>query len=1421
MRPKIIRMVLKDGVARASVKKKQFVPVVPPPGAPTFTIDTPIPVSVYFASVDNYVLTIDPADDILSNTYVTFVNGTGNFTQTDVYANVYLDGVPVPGYQDIKLNKTTSTDIDFRNSGLLQDQYQLKYYARHLNTNAVPELTGEKSIETTSSNELYTLAELPPGITGAPGLMDPVPIIGAGAVAPPYTASESTKIFDSDFYGVARIFDNSGTDSSHTKDRIFDNLGADSSHWYRVDFQDPYVVTSYKLWGHFDAATPDLPVDYGLQGSNDGGATWTAVDTQVNNPPPTTDAFPANAWVSGGETIPHLTLPVANPGAYLAYRFNCTKETPRNILRIRELQLIGYAAYPGMSLLPVIDTSVESRFILPACGFSSGNWTGSYTYLDGITSVPVEPIGPGGPFDDLRSTIGFYTSPSYLPQDLDPVAHPGPGQALISYDKTLTKTVDVQNIGTYYVRITSRLENNFAGFDGLGPVRTDDFQLDALVPIITSPLLTAAIMDINPEYSLEFLLPNLSVQLPSTWQWTDGTGTFEAGQEELEVLFYKVSSFGQLPNFGDLAGQISGFYNGTGQSYKGDASDAGLTVQGYYRIGTRIRHRNVTLGVDGGWSNIIVDDDTYVHTLGPTITAVNQQARDNDNEGILIASGTTFDFVDGDYAPVDIDISTGRLVFLQFEIHSDPGFTSKLFGGQMAVLGQNVATGVGTFYVRYKLSYVHVDDSGSTSAPSAWFPDPAGAITVVEPVITAPTITNFPDLDFSNFNNADSVPSLNVSASWSWTDGTGIFTNDEEELEMLFYKVPYEDQSPNEYPILGSDPADLNSPDATVSGLLYSSSGYDGVLAQAGLTVQGLYRVGFRIRHRHISSGRTGDWSSIELLSQTLYYTLDPVINSVSSGAYVDVNHKLVLPALLDFVNSIGNYNPSDPEVDLHNFYYTEYEVHGNASFTDLKLQGEVTGTVSLDTDGGYNYIRYRTFIKNIVFITNPTWGYLYVNSKYSAWVSDTSNPVMVPYAFDSASLSPVTTDYYLGESGAVVESVGVEMHTGNVSDVYSVTPLPGFANVADTFTYILPLYKTADVIGSDKFTLTIGSTLIGSPTTEFLIDYGNSPPLFKYTTDSGQVTSSQLPAKSTNWHKERHALVLTYDGQTQNLFAYLYYMYNGGTTVGRSSFDTTFNSPYLASPSRDITFGWSGGSPTDLILINAYVYDTVFSTADRNALVGDLILPENMPGLWIDTSSDPEINFNTTEVKGTAGAPNASTTSVGYEGLSLSFNNPDSALVTNYPGISGNQNLSFTFWILHRSLDPVTTAEQSIFMAGTASMGQAIGLNRVASDNSLKVYVFGSNATTTAGTFPPDTYIHVGVTYDGTKIRLYVNGQFNKSYTPTNPLNLPFSPDVIVGWDGYFNTESQGLRMNRFRMFDTTLDASDVFADYQIARTE
>ena len=161
-----------------------------------------------------------------------------------------------------------------------------------------------------------------------------VPIIGAGAVAPTGVVLSESSAFLSSFYGVNRLFDNDTTDSSHT-------LASTEPHWYRVDFPSAYVVTSYKLWGHTNAVNFDLPVSYQLQGSNDGGTTWTSVDNQINNPPPVTTGY---AWVSGGESIPHLTLVVQTPGAFTSYRLYITEVSPRSIARVRELQLIGYAA---------------------------------------------------------------------------------------------------------------------------------------------------------------------------------------------------------------------------------------------------------------------------------------------------------------------------------------------------------------------------------------------------------------------------------------------------------------------------------------------------------------------------------------------------------------------------------------------------------------------------------------------------------------------------------------------------------------------------------------------------------------------------------------------------------------------------------------------------------------------------------------------------------------------------------------------------------------------------------------------------------------------------------------------------------------------------------------------------------------------
>ena len=188
--------------------------------------------------------------------------------------------------------------------------------------------------------------------------MVPEPIIGAGAVAPAYTATESSAF---NGLGVGLIFDDIGTVASHTS-------LVNPPHWYRVDFQDLYVVTSYKLWGFNNAVTPSLPVNYELQGSNDGGTTWVSVDTQVNNPPPNTAGY---NWVSGGETIPHLTLSVADPGSFSSYRFYCTvTSNDQRILRIRELQLIGHRPLQAL---------VGAGAGAPAAIFGNFAWSGDFT----------------------------------------------------------------------------------------------------------------------------------------------------------------------------------------------------------------------------------------------------------------------------------------------------------------------------------------------------------------------------------------------------------------------------------------------------------------------------------------------------------------------------------------------------------------------------------------------------------------------------------------------------------------------------------------------------------------------------------------------------------------------------------------------------------------------------------------------------------------------------------------------------------------------------------------------------------------------------------------------------------------------------------------------------------------------------------
>jgi hypothetical protein len=130
--------------------------------------------------------------------------------------------------------------------------------------------------------------------------------------------------------GFAKAFDNDGT----TKWYAAANTG-----WITYDFKDEeaYTITFYTLTTGNDNQGRD-PKSWTLQGSNDGGATWTVVDTR-------------SAVTLGTNRRATYRYDVATPGSYKMYKLNITEVfTPSgNGVQLTEIQLFEPAADPSQT----------------------------------------------------------------------------------------------------------------------------------------------------------------------------------------------------------------------------------------------------------------------------------------------------------------------------------------------------------------------------------------------------------------------------------------------------------------------------------------------------------------------------------------------------------------------------------------------------------------------------------------------------------------------------------------------------------------------------------------------------------------------------------------------------------------------------------------------------------------------------------------------------------------------------------------------------------------------------------------------------------------------------------------------------------------------------------------------------------------
>lgn len=126
--------------------------------------------------------------------------------------------------------------------------------------------------------------------------------------------------------------------SGEGKDRLFDNqkdtkwldLAPDGS-WIQYAYAPGIAgrLTSYTLTSANDAPERD-PAQWHLQGSNDGGASWTTVDSQTG--------------VAFSDRHQKRAFPVSGAPTYKAYRLNITKVWDRsnaNSVQLAEMELLG------------------------------------------------------------------------------------------------------------------------------------------------------------------------------------------------------------------------------------------------------------------------------------------------------------------------------------------------------------------------------------------------------------------------------------------------------------------------------------------------------------------------------------------------------------------------------------------------------------------------------------------------------------------------------------------------------------------------------------------------------------------------------------------------------------------------------------------------------------------------------------------------------------------------------------------------------------------------------------------------------------------------------------------------------------------------------------------------------------------------
>ena len=161
---------------------------------------------------------------------------------------------------------------------------------------------------------------------------------------------------------------------------------------------------------------------------------------------------------------------------------------------------------------------------------------------------------------------------------------------------------------------------------------------------------------------------------------------------------------------------------------------------------------------------------------------------------------------------------------------------------------------------------------------------------------------------------------------------------------------------------------------------------------------------------------------------------------------------------------------------------------------------------------------------------------------------------------------------------------------------------------------------------------------------------------------------------------------------------------------------------------------------------------------------------------------------------------------SAGKLGGCYNFNGSSNYLYATEQGYFGN-NYSFSAWIYTTS----TSTTQTI---GCIRTTVGSGFSLFLMGGKLRIDPGGNNIHwTTSYTYPANTWFHLVVTYDGTTVKYYINGEYKQSYTATisstywgNTLSFGASQANGSNYANYLNG-----RLNDVRVYNHALSQMEV----------